>query len=57
MAVVVGILSVTLKSRPFTKCFAKAESNRRKQKNTVRHAGSGNTQEVSSDMRSGKLLS
>lgn len=40
---VAAVLSVTLKSRPFTKWFAKAKSNRGQQKNTVMPVGSGNT--------------
>lgn len=34
---VVGILSVILKSRPITKSFAKAKSNRKEQRNISMH--------------------
>lgn len=52
----VGVFSVTLKSRPTIKWFAKAKINReKKQENLVTPLCSGNTQEVSGDQRNSML--
>lgn len=56
VVLLVGIFSVTLKSRPTIKLFAKAKSNReQKQENLVMPLCSGNTQEVSGDQRNSML--
>lgn len=56
VVLLVGVFSVTLKSRPTIKWFAKAKSNReQKQENLVMPLCSGSTQEVSGDQRNSML--
>lgn len=58
MVLLVGIFSVTLKSRPSMKWFAKAKSSsEKKQENMVMPLCSGNTQEVSGDQTNRMLSS
>lgn len=56
VVLLVGVFSVTLKSRPTIKWFAKAKSNReKKQENLVMPLCSGNTREVSGNQRNSML--